>query len=121
MTVGVLKEPSTETRVSILPEHLATLKKWKVDVLIESTAGVRSFANDNKYAEAGATIASRDEVLGKSDIVLSINNFSAEDISKLKPGAVVLGVYQPLFNATLIKDWAEKGLNVFSIDMIPRT
>jgi NAD(P) transhydrogenase subunit alpha len=121
MTVGVLKEPSTETRVSILPEHLATLKKWKVDVVIESNAGAKSFANDNKYAEAGATITNRDEVLRNSDIVLSINNFSSDDISKLKPGAVVLGIYQPLFNAALIKVWAEKGLNVFSIDMIPRT
>ena len=121
MTVGVLKEPVTETRASILPEHLATLKKWKVDVIVESNAGAKAFANDEKYAEAGARITNRDEVLSNSDIVLSINNFSAEDISKLKPGAVVLGIYQPLFNAALIKEWAGKGLNVFSIDMIPRT
>jgi len=121
MTVGVLKEPITETRASILPEHLATLKKWKVDVIVESNAGAKAFANDEKYAEAGARITNRDEVLSNSDIVLSINNFSAEDISKLKPGAVVLGIYQPLFNAALIKEWAGKGLNVFSIDMIPRT
>jgi NAD(P) transhydrogenase subunit alpha len=121
MTVGVLKEPSTETRVSILPEHLSTLKKLKVDIIVESNAGAKAFANDEKYAEAGARIASRDEVLSNSDIVLYISNFSAADISKLKPNAVVLGVYQPLFNAALIKEWAGKDLNVFSIDMIPRT
>ena len=121
MTVGVLKEPSTETRVSLLPEHLATLKKWKTDVLIESGAGARSYANDNKYTEAGAKIATRDEVLSSADILLMINNFSTEDIARLKPNAVILGIYQPLFNAALIKEWANKGLNVFSIDMIPRT
>jgi NAD(P) transhydrogenase subunit alpha len=121
MTVGVLKEPSTETRASILPEHLATLKKWKVDVIVESNAGAKAFANDDKYTEGGARIGNRDEVLSNSDIVLSISNFSADDISKLKPNAVVLGIYQPLFNAALIKEWAGKGLNVFSIDMIPRT
>ena len=121
MIVGVLKEPTPETRVSILPEHLATLKKWKTDVLVESNAGATAFANNDKYSEAGAQIGSRDEVLKNADIVLSINNFSADDIAKLKPGAVVLGIYQPLFNAALIKEWAGKGLNVFSIDMIPRT
>jgi NAD(P) transhydrogenase subunit alpha len=121
MTVGVLKETATETRVSLLPEHLATLKKWKCDILVESAAGAKAFANDDKYSEAGAKIASRDEVLRNSDIVLSINNFSDDDISKLKPGAVVLGIYQPLFNAGIIKAWATKGVSVFSIDMIPRT
>jgi len=121
MIVGVLKEPAPETRVSVLPEHLATYKKYKVDILVETNAGATAFANDDKYIDGGAKIGSRDEVLKNSDIVLSLNNFSAEDISKLKPGAVILGVYQPLFNAAVIKDWAGKGLNVFSIDMIPRT
>lgn len=34
---------------------------------------------------------------------------------------LLLGVYQPLFNAALMKDWAAKGLNVFSMDTLPRT
>ncbi|MEI9933801.1 MAG: Re/Si-specific NAD(P)(+) transhydrogenase subunit alpha [Ferruginibacter sp.] len=120
MIVGVLREPATETRVSLLPEHLATLQKWKVDILIENNAGAKAFANDDKYIEAGATITNRDEILQKADIILSINNFSGDDISKLKLGSIVLGIYQP-FNAAIIKDWASKGISVFSIDMIPRT
>jgi hypothetical protein len=30
MIIGVLKEPSPETRVSLLPEHVTILQKWKV-------------------------------------------------------------------------------------------
>ena len=36
MTIGVLKESLPETRVSLLPEHIATLKKWNVDVCVET-------------------------------------------------------------------------------------
>lgn len=119
MTIGVLKEPSPETRVSLLPEHLATLKKWNVDVLVEKDAGVTAFATDEKYSEAGATIASRGEVINKSDILLSIN---APVTSELPSSSkILLGNYQALFNASLIKDWSDKGITVFSIDMIPRT
>ncbi len=127
MTIGILKEPSPETRVSLLPEHLATLKKWNVDVCIESNAGVTAFANNDKYTDAGAVVKSRDEVLQNSDIILSINPFQQSDIEKLSTGKagqlskIVLGVYQPLFNSALMKDWAEKGLTVFSMDMLPRT
>ena len=46
MTIGVLKESLPETRVSLLPEHIATLKKWNVDVCVESQAGMDAFAAD---------------------------------------------------------------------------
>lgn len=121
MIIGVLKEPTPETRVSLLPEHLTLLKKWKVETYIESGAGVTAFANDDKYREAGATVTSRAEVLKNSDIILSFNPFSAEDITAMKKGVIAVGVFQPLFTASLMKGWAGKGLSVFSMDMLPRT
>jgi H+-translocating NAD(P) transhydrogenase subunit alpha len=119
MIIGVLKEPSPETRVSLLPEHIAILKKWNVDVCVENNAGVTAFANDEKYTEAGAIIKSRNEVL-QSDFILSINALQQSEIANLQ-SKIILGVYQPLFNAGLMKELAEKGLTVFSMDMLPRT
>ena len=120
MIIGVLKEPSPETRVSLLPEHIAILKKWHVEVCVENNAGITAFANDEKYAEAGATIKSRNEVLQSSDVILSINAPGTSDISHLTSN-ILLGVYQPLYNANLMKEFAEKGLTIFSMDMLPRT
>jgi NAD(P) transhydrogenase subunit alpha len=118
MTIGVLKESSPETRISLLPEHITALKKWNVDVVVESKAGVTAFANDDKYIAAGATIASRDEIAGRADIILSINE---PQNLPLASGKIVLGVFQPLFNPALMKEWSAKGLTVFSMDMLPRT
>jgi NAD(P) transhydrogenase subunit alpha len=120
MIIGVLQEPSPETRVSLLPEHVTILKKWNVEVYVESNAGKLAFANDDKYAEAGAIIKSRNEVLKESDLILSINALSTSHISHLT-SHILLGVYQPLFNAGLMKELADKGLTVFSMDMLPRT
>jgi NAD(P) transhydrogenase subunit alpha len=121
MIIGVLKEPSPETRVSLLPEHISILKKWNVDVCVENSAGVSAFATDEKYTEAGARLMDRAAVLQTADLVLSINNFLPTDIAALKQGAVILGVYQPLFNTALVKEWAAKGISIFSMDMLPRT
>ncbi len=121
MIIGVLKEPFPETRVSLLPEHVILLKKWNVEVVVEDTAGVTAFANNNKYIENGATVASREEVLKSADIILSINNFSDSDIELSKEGQVGLGIYQPLFNFLLMNKWAAKGWTIFSMDMLPRT
>jgi NAD(P) transhydrogenase subunit alpha len=120
MIIGILKEPSPETRVSILPEHIATLKKWNVSVWVENNAGDAAFATDEMYRAAGATIKSRVEIIQGSDLLLSINapeNF-AQDVM---PDKIILGIFQPLFSPMLMKDWAEKGMTVFSMDMLPRT
>ena len=53
MIIGVLKESVPETRVSVLPEHLAILQKWNVDVLVETNAGENAYASSQKYEEAG--------------------------------------------------------------------
>ncbi len=120
MIIGVLKEPASDTRVSLLPEHIPVLKKWNVEVLIEHGAGEKAFANDIKYSEAGGSIATRDVILESADLVLSINTLAEKDIAHCK-AKILFGLFQPLFNASLIKTWAEKGFSIFSIDMLPRT
>ena len=120
MIIGVLKEPLPETRVSILPEHVAILKKMNADVLIENNAGENAFAADEKYVESGAGIGSRNQVLKQSDVILSIH-LPAETEIDLLQSKVILGFYQPLYHPELIKKFIEKKVTVFSIDMIPRT
>ncbi len=120
MIIGLLKEPSFETRVSLLPEHIVALKKWNVEVQVEKSAGEKAFAADEKYTEAGATILSRGDILQQSDTILSINNLSDDDILNCK-AKVLFGFYQPLYNPALMQTWATKGFTVFSIDMLPRT
>ena len=120
MTIGVLKEPNNEARVSLLPEHIVLLKKQQVDVIVEKAAGEKAFADDEKYETAGATSGSRSEILQQSDILLSINPMTTDDVSQSK-SKIFLGLYQPLFNAAYIKELSEKNLTVFSIDMLPRT
>ncbi|MEP6927948.1 MAG: Re/Si-specific NAD(P)(+) transhydrogenase subunit alpha [Ginsengibacter sp.] len=120
MTIGVLKEPLPETRVSVLPEHLSIFQKWNADVLIENNAGENAFASNQKYTEAGAKVVSRNDVLSNSDIILSINILAAVEIETIQ-SKILLGNYQPLYNYSFIQNLAKKNVTVFSIDMIPRT
>ncbi len=120
MTIGVFKESSPETRVSILPEHLPAFKKMNVDVAIETHAGENAFATDEKYIEAGASVVSKDELINKAGILLSIN---LPDINAGKSfdSKIFLGNYSPLYNYQAMKNFAENNITIFSIDMIPRT
>jgi NAD(P) transhydrogenase subunit alpha len=116
MVVGVLKEPSFETRVSLLPDATATLKKKGVTVLVETGAGEKAFSNDDEYTKNGAEIKSASEIIQSSDIILSIHPPAAEIKNK-----ILIGIYQPLYNAELMSKWSREGLTTFSLDMLPRT
>lgn len=121
MTIGILREPTFETRVSLIPEHLPVLKNLNIRIIIESTCGEMAFAPDNQYQLQGAEVNTRSFVLSESDIVLSINLLTEDDLKLMKKSAVIIGVYSPLSNFQLIKSWTEKGITIFSMDMLPRT
>lgn len=120
MTIGVLKEPVHETRVSLLAEAVATLTKKGITVIVENGAGEKAFCSNADYEKAGALIKSRSEVVVSSDISLSIHQPSQSEISSLK-SKVIIGVFQPLFNVDEMKQWATSGVTTFSLDMLPRT
>ena len=63
MTIGLLKEPSGEHRVALLPENIKTLTDLKVSVKVESEAGALAFATNSDYTSAGANITSRTDTL----------------------------------------------------------
>ena len=119
MIIGVLKEPSPETRVSLIPEVAIALQKLNVAVWIESGAGDAAFFNNEAYSQAGAHIKTKDEIIQQADILLTIH---VENIPEDYPqGKILLGVFQPLNNITAIENLAKKNYTVFSLDTIPRT
>lgn len=120
MTIGVLKEPAFETRVSLLPEAVAALTKKGITVLVESGAGEKAFSSNADYEKSGAQIKSRNEVIAASEVILTIHQPDIADFSLLT-SKILIGVYQPLFNQNEMKEWAAKNITTFSLDMLPRT
>lgn len=121
MIAGILREPAGENRVSLLPEQAEALIKQKVQVVVEEGAGKTAFAADGTYTVKGCEIMSRKELLQQADMVFSLSLLSKDDTELLKPGAIVLGIFLPLFHFDTIAEWAAKGITTFSMDMIPRT
>ena len=114
MIIGVLKEPSFETRVSLLAESAAALIKKGNKLIVESGAGDKSFNNNQEYEKVGAEIKSRAEVLEQADILLSIHPLQDEDFAKVH-SKILLGVYQPLSNEENVIKSIERKITTFSL------
>lgn len=118
MKIGILKEPAFESRVSLLPESVVVLRKKGIEVIAENSCGDKAFASDTDYESAGAVIRSRNQVLQDADIILSIH---PAEIADLTADKILIGVFQPLYNTGFVQEAVQKGISVFSLDMLPRT
>jgi NAD(P) transhydrogenase subunit alpha len=120
MTIGLLKEPAHETRVSLLAEAVTVLTKKNISVWVQSGAGETAFCSDADYEKAGAQIKSRAAILESASILLSIHHPDDSEFGQLASD-ILIGVYQPLFHTDKMKQWAASKVTSFSLDMLPRT
>lgn len=118
MTIGVLRECDAENRVVLLPEHVPSLVKKNLSVLVEKDAGKASYAGNREYTEAGATVQTRADILKEADILLSIN---PPEEDKIPTGKVLVSILGPLTNKEMVQKLAKSGVTSFSLDMIPRS
>ena len=116
MRLGVLKEAEGENRVSIVPGSLKKLKKLGFEVYVERGAGLISHNTDHDYEESGCVVSDRDEVL-KSEVLVSI---SMPNISNLGQEQILVSIADPFRNPSRVKEAAESGISLMSMDMIPR-
>jgi H+-translocating NAD(P) transhydrogenase subunit alpha len=122
MKVGVLKETAPgERRVALVPEMLARLRGAGLDVLVQSGAGDGAWFADSAYAEAGAAIVSRDELLADADLIVMIGRPDDDIVGALRPGQALLGMLNPLADPALAAELATRGVTAISLDGLPRT
>lgn len=121
MIIGILKDQGNENRVAMLPSEIAGLRKLGVRVIVENNAGMSAYASDREYADAGAEVASRSEVISRSGILLSVNPPLGDDPGSFSEGQILCSVLNPSENGKWIEEARNKGLTLLALDMIPRT
>jgi NAD(P) transhydrogenase subunit alpha len=120
--VAVIKEAAPwERRVALVPEGVAKLCGAGLEVLAEAGAGTRSWLADEAYAEAGATVLAKDELLAAADVLLMVGPPDATVTAALRAGQLVIGLLAPLTSPDLVATAARAGVTAISLDLLPRT
>lgn len=109
-------EPTTEPRVSVVPNSIGKLRKLGFEVLVSRGAGEASGYSDELYAGAGARIVDDDDALG-ADLVVSIE---VPDVSKMTRGQMLTCVADPFREPERARAIIEKGITLLSLESIPR-
>ncbi len=126
MLTGVLKERyPNEKRVSLTPSEIQRLKKIGLEVLVEKGAGERAGFLDSQYEQAGAKVASREEIFEACNVILSVRNLCADKENFLEEyesykDKVLIGMLDP-FGIKEVEDRVKEiNLTAFALELIPR-
>ena len=121
MKVAVVKETApAERRVALVPDAVAKLRSAGHEVLVQTGAGAGAFLPDESYSEAGATVVPAEQ-LAVADAILMVGKPDGPQVSRLRSGQAVLGMFAPLTDPQLAKRLASTGATALSLDLIPRT
>jgi NAD(P) transhydrogenase subunit alpha len=94
---------------------------------VEAGAGVASGYDDASFADTGAAIAAtRAELFASSDVILQVRTSATntdggdEDLKLYRPGQTVIGTCDPLVAHGAVRSIAERGVSLFSLELMPR-
>ena len=123
MLIGVPKETLPgELRAPLVPVTVKKLVGLGLEVTVEPGVGEAAGFPDAQYTDAGAKLeADRDALLGSADMLLRIRKPEAEELGKLKRGAIHASLLDPFNEQELIGRLAEAGVTAISMEMVPRS
>jgi NAD(P) transhydrogenase subunit alpha len=125
MKAGVLKETwPGEARVALVPGALPALAKAGVELVVEAGAGEAAGYLDAQFAEKGARVGSRDEVLAEAQLLLSVRSLAgghdSDAIGRLGRQHVVVGFLDPLQRPRELQALIASGATSFAVELLPR-
>jgi alanine dehydrogenase len=90
MIIGVPKEIKThEYRVSLTPAGVHDLVDAGHQVLVEKDAGLGSGIDNQSFSKEGAIILSRNEIFGKSDLIIKVKEPQPEEYELLRENQIL--------------------------------
>lgn len=120
LSVGIPKEIwENEKRVAVVPAVVSKLVKKGFSVNIEENAGALANFPNKTYEEAGAKVTSLKDTF-QSDIILKVRPLIDHEVQSVRPEGTLISFLYPAQNQELIKKLADKNVNAFAMDCVPR-
>jgi len=120
MIIGIPRESLPgETRIAATPQTVGQLIKLGYEVVVETGAGATSSFSDEAFTEAGADVASAEQVWA-ADVVLKVNAPDNEEIAALHDGATLISLISPALKPELLEQLATRPITVLAMDAVPR-
>ena len=122
MILGSISEnKNLENRVALTPDIIKKYISLGLEInLIKDYATHMGISDELYKAEGAKFYSSENEVLSNSNVITQMSILTDNNLSKLKKNQILIGVLNPYLNEKKLKDLTSKGINCFSLELLPR-
>lgn len=118
--LGIPRETATgERRVAIDPFVIGRLSKLGVKIFVEKGAGKSALISDAQF-EGATMVDSAQELSEKADIIWRVQAPTADEVSMMRDGSVLIGTLMAHNNISMLKTLKDKKITSFGMELIPR-
>ena len=115
--IAVVRETRPdERRVILLPREVREVIDAGFEVVVEREAGAGIGVRDAQYAAAGATIASREQAWGDSDVVVKYKAPTPAELALLRRGTHLGGLFHAEGDPALTEALCASGVTAYSYE-----
>lgn len=121
MNVGVINERGKiENRVGLTPSSVSLLVEKGHTIYVQAGAGLKSGYANEEYTSQGAKIVfTKDEVFGRSDVVLNISPLNQEECRLVREGQILFGFhYLAVARKSLVEELLRKEVTIIGYEII---
>ena len=122
LTIAVTRERHQgETRCAVTPDTVKKFVAMGAAVSIEAGTGQASSIPDADYAAAGATVKPDTRaVLDGAALLLKVRGPTQQEITALKPGAIVVALLDAYREKDTVSALAKANATAFAMEFVPR-
>ncbi len=121
MKIAILAETAPgETRVAATPETVKKLVALGATLAIEAGAGMHASIPDAAFAEAGAMVTDRLQVLDAASAILCVSGPEPAALAGVRPGTILIGALDPLSRRGAVDAYAAAGVDALAMEWMPR-
>ncbi|MBC8359693.1 MAG: alanine dehydrogenase [Candidatus Aminicenantes bacterium] len=121
MNVGVINEScKIENRAGLSPSGVSLLTEHGHTVYVQAGAGLKAGYTNEEYADLGAKIVfTKDEVFGRSDIVLNISPLNEEENKLVKKDQILFGFHHlAIARKSFIEELLKKNVTIIGYEIV---
>jgi alanine dehydrogenase len=121
MNIGVINESAKiENRAGLNPSGISFLAEKGHKVYVQAGAGLKSGYTNEEYTAQGAHIVfTKEEVFGRSDVVLNISPLSQEECKLVKKDQILLGFHHlAIAKKAIVQELLQKNVIMIGYEII---
>jgi alanine dehydrogenase len=121
MNIGVINESAKiENRAGLNPSGVSFLVDKGHKVYVQAGAGLKSgYSNEEYTAQGGHIVFTKEEVFGRSDIVLNISPLSQDECKLVKNDQILLGFHHlAIAKKAIVEELLQKNVTMIGYEII---